>query len=184
MPRSAILSLLMLVIFGVEAQTDPLLLQQQPTVVYEGRSTISAMPYFQRLKRKDATDRSIAVAPMGAGVLPLEERLPLSPSQLVVGRPEMKTVPGLVTPLFVMGMDEVSLDWFSRAATGLADIGARGVVVQANRRDHWHALQLQAQSAGLDLMLLEGDSLAQGYDISTYPTVLMSPELARSGRHE
>lgn len=184
MRRSFHRTLALLITFSTAAQAESLLVQREPTIVYEGRSTISAQPYYQRLKRKDATGSSMVAVPDGAGVLPLEERLPLSPSQLLVGRPDMQTVPDLVTPLFVMGMDEASLTWFSRAAGGLADIGARGVVVQANRLDHWRELQQQARTIGIDLMLMEGDSLAQGYGIRTYPVVLMSPELAQKGMHE
>jgi len=83
-----------------------------------------------------------------------------------------------------MGMDEVSLNWFSRAAQGLAEIGARGLVVQANQLANWKELQNRARDIGIDLMLLDGDSLAQGYGIRTYPMVLMSPALAGKGSHE
>ena len=101
-----------------------------------------------------------------------------------MGQPALQTVPGLVTPLFVMGMDAVSLTWFARAAQGLADIGARGLVVQADQLAPWKALQTQARDIGIDLMLLEGDSLAQGYGLTTYPTVLVSPALAQAGFRE
>ena len=33
-------------------------------------------------------------------------------------------------------------------------------------------------------MLLDGDAIAAGYGISTYPRVLMSPALAGRGAHE
>jgi integrating conjugative element protein (TIGR03765 family) len=158
--------------------------QQQPTVVYEGHSTMSAQPYYQRLTRQGSDQVAAVTAPRGAGIIALEDRLPLAPDHLSVGPAEMKTVPGLITPLFIMGMDEVSLTWFGRAAQGLSDIGARGIVVQATQRSAWRALQQRARTVGIDLMLLEGDAIAQGYGISTYPTVLMSPDQARGGSHE
>jgi hypothetical protein len=83
-----------------------------------------------------------------------------------------------------MGMDEVSLTWFSEAAQGLVDIGARGIVVQAPSTSTWLDLQGKAREAGIDLMLLEGDSLAQGYGITTYPVVLVDPVLAGEAAHE
>ena len=169
---------------GVGAQASTLIVQQQPTVVYTGPNTVSAQPYYNRIKTTGESGSVLGAAPprAGAGVLALalalEDRLPLSSTQLVVGQPAIKTVPGLTTPLFVMGMDEVSLNWFGRAAQGLADIGARGLVVQANHVESWRELQHRARDIGIDLMLLDGDSLAQGYSIRTYPVVLMSPELA------
>ena len=65
-----------------------------------------------------------------------------------------------------------------RAAADLADINARGVVVQADRPVEWQRLQQHAAALGIDLMLLDGDSLADGYRISTYPVVIVSPQRA------
>ena len=184
MRPSAPLIVWVLLLLAGSAQAQMLLSQQQPTVVYEGSSTLSAQPYYQRLKRND-TDGAVSVtAPTGAGILALEDRLPLSPQHMSVGQPAMKMVPGLVTPLFIMGMDEVSLTWFAQAAQGLSDIGAKGIVVQASERSAWRDLHSRARKAGIDLMLLDGNSIAQGYGIRTYPTVLVSPELAGEGAHE
>lgn len=173
-----------LMIFGTSLQADSQFVQQQLTVVYAGPNTLPAQPYYRRLKTKAKSEPAMGSAPAGAGVLALGQRLPLSSTQLTVGQPAMQIVPGLVTPVFVMGMDEASLTWFTLAADGLTDIGARGVVVQASRLDHWRALQQQARSIGIDLMLMQGDALASGYGIRTYPMVLMSPELAARGAHE
>lgn len=182
MRRSGFPSLI-LVALSVTAQADSLAVQRSPIVVFEGRSTILATPYFTRLQKGPRTARDIA-KPKGIGVRPLANQLPLTPTQLSPGRPNMQTVPGLVTPLFVMGMDAASLTWFSRAAEGLAAMGARGVVVQAARSSDWLALKTQAREAGIDLMLLHGDSLALRYGIRTYPMVLVSPEQAEQGTHE
>ena len=169
---------------AASVQADSLFMQQQPTVVSVGPDTLSAHPYYQRLETKATSEPAVASAPAGVGVLALEQRLPLLPTQLRVGQPALQIVPGLVMPIFVMGMDAVSLSWFSRAAEGLADIGARGLVVQADQLAPWRALQARARDSGIDLSLMDGDSLAQGYALRTYPMVLMSPELAQRGMHE
>ena len=166
------------------AQAQMVLSQLQPTVVYEGRGTISAQPYYKRLQRNQSDLAAGVTAPEGAGILALEDRLPLSPKHISIGPPAMKTVPGLITPLFIMGMDEASLTWFAQAVEGLSDIGARGIVVQAAQRPAWRDLQSRAHKAGIELMLLDGDAIAAGYGISTYPIVLMSPALAGEGGHE
>jgi integrating conjugative element protein (TIGR03765 family) len=83
-----------------------------------------------------------------------------------------------------MGMDPQSLTWFQQAADGLVEIGARGIVVQASNQSDWLDLQHKARQAGIDLMLLEGDALAQGYGITTYPVILIDPKTAEEGDHE
>lgn len=175
---------LALFVLSETAWADTQLGQQEPVVVYEGRSTISAGPFYQRIQGDDRKGGSTVTMPGATGDLALEDRLPLTTDHLSVGRPQMKTVPGLIKPLFIMGMDEVSLTWFSEAAQGLVDIGARGIVVQAGNKPDWLDLQSRARDSGIDLMLLEGDSLAQGYGITTYPVVLVDPVLAGEGAHE
>lgn len=175
---------LALFVFSGATWADVRLGQQEPVVVYEGRSTISAGPFYRRIQGHDRKGGSTVTTPGAAADLALEDRLPLTTDQMSVGQPQMKTVPGLITPLFIMGMDEVSLTWFSEAAQGLVDIGARGIVVQAPSTSTWLDLQGKARAAGIDLMLLEGASIARGYGITTYPIVLMGPVLAGEAAHE
>ena len=93
MQPSVVRYLPLLLMLSVEGQADTLVVQQQPIIVYEGSSTLSAQPYYQRLKTKQATSGPVmGSAPGGAGLLALEARLPLSPTQLTVGRPAMQTV--------------------------------------------------------------------------------------------
>jgi integrating conjugative element protein (TIGR03765 family) len=164
---------------AVCVQADALPVRNKPLVVHEGQSTLSALSYYQRLTWEAASNSTIA-APAGASRLSLEARLPLIPGRLSVGQPTLHTLEGQITPLFIMGLDAVSLAWFDQAAPGLADIGARGVVVQADRLVAWRRLQQQAADRGIDLMLLDGDALADGYGISTYPIVIVSPQQAGS----
>jgi len=178
------LAIAILVLMAAKAQADTVIAQRQPTVVYEGGSTVSVLPYYRRLKRKDVVVSTSASAPQGAGALAMEDRLPLVPTFMNVGHPAMVTVPGLVIPIFVMGMDPISLAWFRDAVAGLVDIGARGIVVQASSKSEWLDLQTTAQAVGIDLMLLDGDSLARGYGITTYPVVLVDPTLAGEGQDE
>lgn len=166
---------------GTQAQQQALVSQRQPVVVYDGQSTLVASPFYQRMARGDAPSSRVN-ARHAAGVRPLIQQLPLSTAALRVGLPTVKRQAGQVVPLFVMGMDRVSLRWFEEAAPGLARLGARGVVVQAERRHDWQALQQRARQLGIELMLLPGDSLAAGYQLETYPVVIVSP--AQAGADE
>jgi len=164
------------------AHAERLIAPKQPTVVYEGPSTIPTWPYFQRIQAD--TQSSNLTMPEGTQNLSLQDRLPLQTKRLSVGQPQMRTILGLIAPLFIMGMDPQSLTWFHQAADGLVELGARGIVVQANNKFDWLDLKNKARQAGIDLMLLEGDALAQGYGITTYPVVLIDPKTAEEGDHE
>jgi integrating conjugative element protein (TIGR03765 family) len=181
MRHNVLITLCGLLLSGT-AHAELLIAPKQPTVVYAGPSTIPTWPYFQRIQPD--TQSSNLTMPEGTQNLSLQDRLPLQATRLSVGQPQMKTIPGLITPLFVMGMDPISLAWFQQAADGLIELGARGIVVQAANKSDWLDLQHKARQAGIDLMLLEGDSLAQGYGITTYPVVLIDPTLAGEGGHE
>lgn len=173
----------LLFVLSALTHAQELVIQRQPAVVYEGLSTVVATRYYKRMERQDTMPSSVE-APEGAGVTSMDQQLPLTSSALKAGRPTLQVQEGQVVPLFVMGMDSVSLNWFSEAAQGLAEIGARGVVVQAERRSDWLTLQQQAKQLGIDLMLLSGASLAAGYDIDTYPIVIVSPALAEEDAGE
>jgi integrating conjugative element protein (TIGR03765 family) len=184
MPHSALLTLSLLLVFAPVVLAEALLTQKRPTVVYEGRSTIPAQPYYQRLRNQQPASARRLTPPAGASVQALEDRLPLQPDTLRIGTPALKTVNGLVRPLFIMGMDDVSLNWFQAAAEGLVAIGAKGIVVQATDKIAWLDLKERARATGIDLILLEGDSIAEGYGVDSYPVVFVGPELAGQGAHE
>ena len=184
MPHSALLTLSLLLVFAPVVLAETVLTQKRPTIVYEGRSTIPAQPYYQRLRNQQPASARRLTPPAGASVQALEDRLPLQPDTLRIGTPALKTVNGLVRPLFIMGMDPASLAWFRQAAPVLAELGARGVVVQADRLAEWLRLKRDAADFGIEVMLLDGDALAEGYGINTYPVVIVGPQQAEDAARE
>ena len=80
MRHSALLFLTAGFIIAPMAHAQMLPVRQQPTLVYEGNSTISAQPFYKRLQSQEATTSASVTAPDGAGILAPEERLPLSPT--------------------------------------------------------------------------------------------------------
>lgn len=183
MRLSAVLCLCVIHGLSSGAKADAHVPRHRPTVIYEGRSTIPAQPFYQRIENRRG-ESAQTLPPPGAAAIALEDRLPFQPTLLRVGKPDIKEIKGLVTPLFVMGMDDVSLNWFYVAAPGLVGLGARGIVVQAPSKSAWLELKERAGAAGIDLMLMEGDSFARGYRIRTYPMVFVGSELAGQGAHE
>jgi integrating conjugative element protein (TIGR03765 family) len=153
---------------------------ERPVVVYSAPDTVPAAPYWQQLARPRHTQAKVTPAPR-PGVMPLEARLPLTPTTLRPGLPATRSVAGLTAPLFILGMDPGSLHWLAAQLDNLRAIGASGFVVQAADRGDWRALQQRAQAAGLPLALLPDAGLAAGYGVTTYPVLLLPPGRAGEG---
>lgn len=85
----------------------------------------------------------------------------------------------MVNPVFILGMDGLSLTWLERAAGTLARIGATGLVVEARDREDWLRLQAAAAGAGVNLELTEGDRVAGLFPGTTYPALFIGEALAR-----
>ena len=82
---------LLLLALSTLTQAQDLVIQRQPTVVYEGLSTVVATRYYKRMERQD-TEPSNVEAPAGAGVTSMAQQLPLISSALQVGRPTMQVL--------------------------------------------------------------------------------------------
>lgn len=148
-----------------------------PEVVYRGADSIPTRPYIARvLQGRDGA--AVSELPTPKGVRPLEEELPLAPSPMLPGAPHYLLREGMIRPLFIMGMDPLSLDWLVGASLALAAIGAQGLVVEAADRQDWLALQAAASEAGITLSLFRADSLAEMYGVSSYPVLILSPSHA------
>jgi len=99
---------IVLLFWGMAVQANELMVQRQPAVVYEGASTITAGVYYRRLERRPKAV-NLTQPPEDAGVKPLEQQLPLTPTRLKVGKPALQVQEGQVVPLFIIGMDRTSL---------------------------------------------------------------------------
>jgi len=92
-----------------------------------------------------------------------------------VAKPSVKRIEGLAVPVFVMGLDRASLEWFERSAASLVKLGAQGVVVQAAHQDQWQAFKEEARAKGITVRIIRDSAIAEGYGVSTYPIVLADP---------
>lgn len=175
--RRSGLVLMAVSLIASNVQSATALRPHHPIVVFQSSSTVSALPFYSKLKNQDGPGTPLPRVPGEYGVTPLEQRLPLRSARLRPGPPVVKPIQGLYQPLFIMGMDTASLQWFAEAADEISEIKARGIVVQAESLAAWRQLRDLAATQGIPLMLLEGDSLAQGYAITSYPILLVPPSL-------
>ncbi|MOA13693.1 hypothetical protein D3C78_1337550 [compost metagenome] len=77
-----------------------------------------------------------------------------------------------ITPLFLVGQDTVSLDWLSRHAQALQDLGASGLAVEVT--DVQALRRIQAAAPGVNIWPVSGDDIAERLELQHYP-VLITP---------
>jgi integrating conjugative element protein (TIGR03765 family) len=80
-------------------------------------------------------------------------------------------LPG-ITPLFLVGQDDDSLEWLSRHAQTLQGLNASGLAVEV--ADAQALRRIQAAAPGLNIWPVSGDDIAQRLDLEHYP-VLITP---------
>ncbi|MFP5425024.1 MAG: integrating conjugative element protein [Gammaproteobacteria bacterium] len=99
--------------------------------------------------------------------------LPVHSARLSPGAvpPRALSLPGM-TPLFLVGQDTTSLEWLSRHAQALQDLGANGLAVEV---DDVQALRrIQTAAPGLNIWPVSGDDIAERLELEHYP-VLITP---------
>ncbi len=165
-------------------------LRGEPVVVFKHPRAISARPYWEPLLQGEQETRGTAVTAMPKSAvaagrassykLAIEDRLPLYSSTMRSAEPALYIQPGMSQPLFIVGMDTTSLTWLTRHMETLVSLGATGLVVEAGNLEDWVMLRDAARQAGVSLQLFDSDSLVEVYTIDSYPTLIVSPELAAS----
>ncbi|MDF2792385.1 integrating conjugative element protein [Pseudomonas sp. SMSB3] len=99
--------------------------------------------------------------------------LPVHSARLSPGAvpPRALSLPGM-PPLFLVGQDTTSLEWLSRHAQALQDLGANGLAVEV---DDVQALRrIQTAAPGLNIWPVSGDDIAERLELEHYP-VLITP---------
>lgn len=167
----------MLVTADVVASELPL--RNTLTVVKILPGSHAAATYYERFNSNKSHSPDETTAPPA---LLMRDRLPLMPTLMRPGKPSFKPYQGLYTPIFVIGMDALSLRWLERRIDRLAELGARGWVVQADNTQAWDLLQRRAAQHGVELQLMPDAVIAEGYDVVSYPVVIGrdTAELGRS----
>lgn len=99
--------------------------------------------------------------------------LPVRSARLSPGAVPIRTLslPGM-TPLFLVGQDAASLQWLSRHAKVLQDLGANGLAVEVD--DAQALRRIQTAAPGLNIWPVSGDDIAERLELEHYP-VLITP---------
>lgn len=111
--------------------------------------------------------------PPQLGVADIESLLPIRSPGLTPGlvQPQNHDRP-FAQPFFLIGSDEMSKQWLLDNRDRLKEVGAVGMLVQADTLED--LLSIAALSAGLSIMPASSTDLADALKISHYPVLITS----------
>ncbi len=146
-------------------------------VIYQGQNTVSTQPYYSALKQKKQPKNQEGPARLRTGqALTLEGRLPIESKRLTPAEPSVVDVERLVTPVFVMGSDVQSIHWLQQNGEVLAALGAMGIVAELRDMSAWREIQALGEHYGLRLNVLNGDAIAEAFNIEHYPVLIQEAQ--------
>lgn len=97
--------------------------------------------------------------------------LPVHSARLSPGavQPRALRLPGM-TPLFLVGQDNTSLEWLSRHAQALQDLGANGLAIEVDDARALRRIQMTAPK--LNIWPVSGDDIAERLELAHYPLLI------------
>lgn len=161
------------------------------TLIYDNGQTRPLAPLLEPLLADDSPSSEPTVSstldpssnPLSSdGPADLRNLLPVRSPGLIVGdiagsalRPEVLTrlAQGNPRPFFLIGSDAISLQWLASHRDVLEDLGAVGMLIQAETENDVRRVADVAQ--GLSITLGSGSDLAAALGINRYP-VLITPD--------
>jgi integrating conjugative element protein (TIGR03765 family) len=141
-------------------------------VIYDSGKTQPIAPYLDTFETSEITapQRSTIQAPQ-LGAADLNSLLPIRSPGLTSGsvQPTTHNRP-FVRPFFLIGSDALSRQWLLEHRDRLKEIGAIGMLIQADTRDDLK--NIAELAAGLSVMPASASDIAKALDISHYPLLI------------
>ena len=144
------------------------------TVIYDSGDTQPIAPFLDTFEYSETTapQRSAILSPQ-LGAADPASLLPIRSPGLTLGPVQPKTHDRpFARPFFLIGSDTLSRQWLLEHRERLKEVGAVGMLIQADTRDDLQAIAELA--AGLSVMPASGSDIAKALSISHYP-VLITP---------
>lgn len=156
----------------------PIAARAAPVVIYDSGQTKSLEPFFESL-RGEAPPPETRQSPSGKAGLTVEDLLPIKTPEMSPGPVAARALsaPGTAPPnapgtrpLFLIGADPRSRRWLAQHRTRLKELGAVGMLVQADTIDDLKAVSDVAE--GLRIMPASGTEIARLYALKHYPVLI------------
>ncbi len=141
------------------------------TVIYDNGNTRPLAPYLESIQAPVSPEAPTLseVPPLGAA--DPEQWLPIRSPGLTPGRVEKRAVHRpFARPFFLIGSGSLSRRWLSTHRDRLAEIGAVGMLVQAETVDDLRAIAALAN--GLPILPASASDIAEALDLSHYPVLI------------
>jgi len=108
------------------------------------------------------------------------DNFPIKTKEMTPGyvKPTKLNLSMLPQPIFVIGSDDMSLNWLKKYQKRLKAVNAIGMLVQANNKTDYE--QVQRIANGLTILPMSGEVVAQQLKIYHYP-LLITRKLAEQG---
>ena len=151
----------------------PILANAALTVIYDSGDTIPIAPLLDPFQSTETAPPQRQIQRPQLGAADLQSLLPIRSPGLTPGpvQPSSHDRP-FTRPFFLIGADALSRQWLLQHRARLKQIGAVGMLVQA---DTLNELRTIAQlAAGLSIMPASANDIAQALGISHYP-ILITP---------
>ncbi|MCP5443396.1 MAG: integrating conjugative element protein [Chromatiaceae bacterium] len=161
-------------VIGIVIGLIPTLAGAALTVIYDSGETQPIAPFLDALESSDITaPRRPTIQPPQLGAADLATLLPIRSPGLTPGPVQPNTHDRPFTrPFFLIGSDNLSRQWLLEHRDRLKEIGAVGMLIQAETLDD---LQTIAElAAGLSVMPASASDIAKVLGVSHYP-VLITP---------
>jgi len=142
------------------------------TVIYDSGDTRPLAPYLEVFETNGAEPaRAPLPKPPALGAADLNHLLPIRSPGLTPGMVERRTKSRPFTrPFFLIGSDPLSRDWLATHRDRLAEIGAVGMLVQADTVDDLRAIAELVN--GLPILPAPASDIARALGLSHYPVLI------------
>jgi len=159
---------------GFVAVLVPLVAQAELTVIYDSGNTQPLAPFLEVIEDIEDPQQQPAPTHNQLGAADIKTLLPINSAGLSPGPIQPRAVKRPFTrPFFLIGSDALSQQWLSQYRDRLLEIGAVGMLVQAETATDLEAIAKIGQ--GLQIMPASGSDIARALGIKHYP-VLVSKE--------
>jgi len=154
------------------AAFSPCLAAAELTVIYDSGDTRSLAPYLKVFETHGIEPaRAPSPKPPALGAADLAQLLPIRSPGLTPGPVERQAMSRPFTrPFFLIGSDPLSRDWLATHRDRLAEIGAVGMLVQAETVDDLRAIAELAD--GLPILPASASDIARALGLSHYPVLI------------
>ena len=145
-------------------------------VIYDSGKTQPLAPFLEVFDDEDNQRKGTQIGPgpqmtQALGAADLERLLPIHSPGLTPGRVEPRTLQQpFARPFFLIGSDSFSREWLATHRDHFVEIGAVGMLVEAETIDDLQSIAEIAK--GLPILPASANDIAEAMDLMHYPVLI------------